>query len=349
MRSVHAGLLLATFLLGRPLLAMQPTSDALLEMGMAQFRDGDLEEALFSLDKAVTRLSEEPGRTRDLVRAYLYLAASYVGLGHDDAARGKFRRALGLDPQLQLSPEEFPARVLQVFGSESLKATAVRSRKGRRTALVLGGLGAAGAVGVALAKGGGNRAPTASISVVPEGEALAGVTRLTFTATANDPEGDPLTYAWELGDGSRASGATAVHVYASRGSYTVTVRVTDSRQGSASAETRVSSGTLTGTWRIEGFAGLDDRPYQCVQAGSAFDCPGSPRSDCGPDGERCNLLRWHGSLADPRRVVATLVLDPKGGPARSGHSPRCLGNVSTDLDLVGCTAETGHTWTFRRQ
>ena len=47
-----------------------------------------------------------------------------------------------------------------------------------------------------------------------------------FTGTAGT-DGTALTYAWDLGDGSSASGLLASHVYTETGSYTVTLTASD--------------------------------------------------------------------------------------------------------------------------
>jgi hypothetical protein len=75
-----------------------------------------------------------------------------------------------------------------------------------------------------------NRAPVASFTVtsttVTAGSALA------FDATgSSDPNGDALTYSWDFGDGSRGGGATLAHLYATAGSFTATLTVSDGRGG----------------------------------------------------------------------------------------------------------------------
>ena len=64
----------------------------------------------------------------------------------------------------------------------------------------------------------------------------------TFNATAStDPEGGPLSYDWDYGDGTpHGSGATTTHAYATPGDRSVTLTVTDNR-GATSTASRTAS------------------------------------------------------------------------------------------------------------
>ncbi|MFC2095737.1 PKD domain-containing protein [Candidatus Bipolaricaulota bacterium] len=46
-------------------------------------------------------------------------------------------------------------------------------------------------------------------------------------AASSDPNGSIVTYMWSFGDGSTGSGSSVLHTYATQGSYTCTLTVTD--------------------------------------------------------------------------------------------------------------------------
>ena len=82
-------------------------------------------------------------------------------------------------------------------------------------------------------------APTSDqvVNQPPVADAAASCTNLSCTFSAagsSDPENDPLTYAWDFGDGTPAgSGASTPHTYGTAGARTVTLTVTDDHQNSA--------------------------------------------------------------------------------------------------------------------
>lgn len=99
-----------------------------------------------------------------------------------------------------------------------------------------------------------NRAPTVTVAASPfQGDAPLEVV---LVATASDPDGDALSFAWDLGDGGRREGDASVsYNYASPGTFTATVTVTDGRGGRAEASVDVTVNQVAtnlqyaGTWR----------------------------------------------------------------------------------------------------
>ncbi len=62
-------------------------------------------------------------------------------------------------------------------------------------------------------------------------------------SASSDPDGDALSFAWDFGDGSSATGATAEHCYAASGSYDLSLEVSDGTLDDSASETvTVSSG-----------------------------------------------------------------------------------------------------------
>lgn len=114
-------------------------------------------------------------------------------------------------------------------------------------ALIVGGAAAAGTA-VALSRGGGKNAdPSVQDIQLSRSVALASATPVTFSVAASDPDGNPLSYQWDFGDGASSAVAAPAHVYAAAGAFTASVTVSD---GHASLRRSVSVTVkdLTGTW-----------------------------------------------------------------------------------------------------
>jgi PKD repeat protein len=93
---------------------------------------------------------------------------------------------------------------------------------------------------------------------------------------STDPDGSIVTFSWDFGDGTSATGATASHAYTAEGSYNVTLTVTDNdgAMDSASTTVTVGSGNLAPVADAGG-------PYSSM-AGVEIQFDGSGSND--PDG-----------------------------------------------------------------
>ncbi len=94
--------------------------------------------------------------------------------------------------------------------------------------------------------GSANQAPSADFTVSEtSGEAPLHVT--VDAAGSSDPDGDPLTYRWDFGDGTIGSGATAEHTFPQTGVFTIALTVTDGGglSGTASEQVDVSAGVVS--------------------------------------------------------------------------------------------------------
>ena len=68
----------------------------------------------------------------------------------------------------------------------------------------------------------------------PDQSAFTGQTVSFDGSGSYDPESDPITFAWDFGDGSTGSGGAVTHAYSAAGTYTVTLSVTDQYGAEAS-------------------------------------------------------------------------------------------------------------------
>ncbi len=130
-----------------------------------------------------------------------------------------------------------------------------------------------------------NRAPTmtqvSAKPVAPEAGA-----EVTFTVQAADPDGDDLSYSWDLGDGTTGTGDLPPHVYSNPGKFIVFVAVADGKGGVATNEANLTR--------------VDVKPKATDIA--APSCPASPnRTSCalGPLVAVLDADRWTAGPSDP--------------------------------------------------
>jgi hypothetical protein len=120
-----------------------------------------------------------------------------------------------------------------------------------------GGGGVPKWVWIAAAAGGGtaayfllretNEPPACSGVSANPSTGLQAAQSFSFSAQCSDPDGDPLSYSWDLGDGSTGSGQNVTKVYNNAGSFTATATASDDKE-SATGAANVTVVGMTGNW-----------------------------------------------------------------------------------------------------
>lgn len=174
---------------------------------------------------------------------------------------------------------------------------------------------------LATACGGNSPDPSPSVaaSASPSGVALVGATRVTFTGSGAGAGDGALSYSWSFGDGVSANGQTVTHVFATEGTFNVTLTVTDNRGGSATAAVVVQARGLSGRWTPlqNGVPGIE---ATIAQSGTTI--TGQSTNDC------CTH-RFAGEVGDPRAI--TLVFRFSGCPT---ERRTFVGTLAADLNTI---------------
>ncbi len=155
-----------------------------------------------------------------------------------------------------------------------------------------------------------NTPPTVTLATSPNGAAPLTVT---LNATASDPDGDALSYAWSLPDLPDA--ASVQTTFAAPGEYPVSVTVSDGEDSaSASVTVRVTGG----------------EPAEPVAPGEPEN-PVSPPTDPGdnPAPPTQPTVKLTASPSGPAPRAVRYDFSATGYPEGSGYSPDCLNSSSS--------------------
>lgn len=96
--------------------SQQVSGDSLLKMlerAKLYYNNGEYENAIKQLESALLYLKQL--NQTEQVEAYKYLAFSYVAFGDKEKAKEQFKKALLLDPKLELDPATVSPKIIKVF------------------------------------------------------------------------------------------------------------------------------------------------------------------------------------------------------------------------------------------
>ncbi|WP_404311373.1 PKD domain-containing protein [Agrococcus terreus] len=145
-----------------------------------------------------------------------------------------------------------------------------------------------------------NQAPTARIAVTE-----SGMSATLDGRGSTDPDGTIAAYAWDFGDGTSGSGATATHPYASEGTYTVRLTVTDDdgATAQATATVRAAAGPPAGATAFDRFERSVASGWGSAEVGGAWSALGGTAAFSVAGGE--GVIRLAPSHTREARLAGT--------------------------------------------
>ncbi len=190
--------------------------------------------------------------------------------------------------------------------------------------------------------GGGNVLPVASFSSNCSDLSCA------FNGTASsDSDGSIVSYAWNFGDGSSATGAAPSHSYASAGTYNVQLTVTDNNGGtdSSSQSVTVTEPDPVNSLPTASFSNSCSDLDCSFNGSGSFDSDGSIASyawNFGDGSTASGANASHSYASAGTYTVQLTVTDNDGGSDSTSQSVTVTeGSTGGENELVNGVAKTG--------
>jgi PKD repeat protein len=136
---------------------------------------------------------------------------------------------------------------------------------------------------------------------------------VTLTASASDPQGSTLSYAWDFGDGTRATGNSVTHSYPAEGAMPLSVQATNRAGISATARTTLDVVAIAPSQPTVVLSDTAPYPTRAVTfTATATDPQNSPLTyiwDFGDGGTALGAVQTHAFAAEGSFNVTSAVVD----------------------------------------
>jgi PKD repeat protein len=189
-----------------------------------------------------------------------------------------------------------------------------------------------------------NRAPAAVIGDLPSID--EGSSTVFDASESSDPDGNPLSFTWNFGDGSVAGGSSPTHTYADNGTFSVSLTATDGKLSTtttksvtvwnvaprvtASAPAQVAANAVFTLSAI----GIDDPSPEDIAAGLtlAFDCGSGLGAFSSATTTQCT------APAFGRRTLAVSIRDKDSGAGASTVTVSAVNDMDVQPATISLTA-----------